>query len=580
MVLRYFASFPWKRWLWLWLGLTAFMVTSRLVAGDTQGVFFWLAQIGFWLLLSFIAVPRRYLAIIFFLALLVLSLGGGLQRWLFANTWRNAAGENTNLALNAITLEGGNERAAMRTWRLTEGSNRLQISLETRLLSGQPGLAWYGENTQALTENGKTFLRWQSLPDTTLSRRYVVAEPLGGKEVLLRLTLQSSQGGCGRVRLAERVSKARNVSEICLTNTPQTFEQVWTVPSDVTGTLLNITLTNFSVPVDILAASLELDGTPLSLPAPSGVALGVAWRGNAQTPAELRFLPDENWHTHQLEVSVPAGVSQLTTYVQLEPGVAVELRDLQVRSTDGSPDPEPLSGLARQTLGTPHANLAGHALATTALALLALSPPLVLAGAGLLLAAFGIALTGSRTAFLSLPIFGTLLLLLDSKRRWLGYVVLGLGLLLSAFVLVPRFERLMFLDLESFDRPQIWSFAFRVMLDNLWSGVDVSTFKALALEQGLGTETGGVDHAHNLWLAWGSSYGILGFLGSLYFTFGLLRIAWLTRCWPALIFIIAIVAMNIFDNSLSYVLVVIPVIATLNSSSIESRVIPIPKISL
>jgi O-Antigen ligase len=174
---------------------------------------------------------------------------------------------------------------------------------------------------------------------------------------------------------------------------------------------------------------------------------------------------------------------------------------------------------------------------------------------------FDLYLTGSRTAWLSLLISMCFAFWLNiSKRIWIN-IFAGLAVLCVVSVLwfhPALLGRLGNLDQPEFSRESIWSVAISSIRMNLFSGISADDFaKSYERTYPLGKGQT-LKHAHNFWLQMGVRFGVLGLIGSMFLTAGIFWIAWYFGSWRGLAFATPFFLMNVFDYSLDYIGVWIP----------------------
>lgn len=554
------------------------LVVSRLIARDFQALPLILGQVGLGLVLGWLYLPTRWWRILLIIVSLVFTVGGFAQRWFLANSWRSKS-ETSQLEVIGFTSKGaistlstsGDERAGVRRWQLAPGTTELELSFEARLREGRVGWNWYSpDSLEPLVEGDRLFARWQPSEESFLRRRYLLDKQL---QHPLRLTVvaRAAEAGCGRVRLREIKGRAVSVENLCFTESWREFSYELPATDLEMIEALSVTLDRFAMShLDVYSRleTLQNDAWQALTPAPTGVALGVRWQGQEGLAPEVRFLPTSVWQHYTLQLGDAAfrTLSEITTFVEVEPGLVLELRDVELRSlTPGVANPTPAPVRVRQTLFTPHANLAGHMLATLALAVYTTATTPWLALLGMVLSSGGIWLTGSRTAFFAnLLGFALLFAFTLRSRRWLVYYLSVLALV-GCFVLVgaERLGRLLHFD-EDVSRPRIWSLAWQLFTENPLTGVSTSDFAARAAAEGMLVAGTGVFHAHNAWLSMASSYGVLGLVASLWLTLGMVIMGWRWGRWRGLAFLAPVLLMNMFDYSLLYIGVLLPLSHTLN----------------
>lgn len=555
-----------KRWSLLWIGTGLLLALSRLVAQDWDGLWFVLSQMLFALGLSIASfwlikkVPQAWISGLLFTLLAIMVLSGFTQRWLGSNSWRSGQTRVTSDAVITQLTSEDTENGGLRIWRIDQLQD-LELHFKARLTRGVPGWNWYGEGLSLETSNGKVYTRWDNPSGRNLRRQYRFAQRLPSPLLVLWLEYRGSSDTCGRIQLVS--STVRLAQQLCVSTQWQSSRFEWQLPDIEEGDVLRLVLDQFELQtLDVFSVLQTADGL-LAVPAPTGVNVILNWPGRDIKAPEFRFMPSSEWQDYRFQTdTISKEATRLIVSLKLEPGLGIEIGNMSLNSLDPNvPDPLALPLQQRQTLFAPHANLAGHMLATLGLSIMALS-----SGAGFVswvVALAGVWLTGSRAAFLAL-VLGLGLFLLMRKNRWWysASFILGMVLLTSLDV-----GRLIILDDGVVSRPEIWRLALGSFKDHPWSGVSTDVFRQLALEQGLQN----VHHAHNLWLYFASTYGVLGFVASFWLTLGIIYLSWHCDKWRTLTFLVPVLVMNIFDVSLFYIGVLFPLILVLNSQLSSGR---------
>ena len=242
-------------------------------------------------------------------------------------------------------------------------------------------------------------------------------------------------------------------------------------------------------------------------------------------------------------------------------GLALETRNVSATGPDGTPLPK-APGSTRQTIVFGDPNLAGHTLGTLGLALVSLAGPLLgMFGGALTL--FGVGLTGSRAALLGVAV-GLLWLFwlqLPGGRRWtaftLGAFVVGFaGVLWLQSTQLTQLTQVLTSRLfslgETTARRSIWAAAGEAFVTHPWRGLGAGGFPAYWAELHRSGHGEAVQHAHNLWLEFAASYGVLGLVFALGLTFALSLTAWRSGGARALALVSGVLVMNLFDTTFFY----------------------------
>ena len=571
-------------WLVVWLGFALPLIVTQMLLRNFSSAGFYAAQAGLGLLASWLLFStRQRLFQGFFLTLLVLNVSGYGERWLTANAWRDYRDTPGHTQLVGITSGGAvqrlestaTRRTALRFWEIPK-TDQLLLRFEARLVEGQLGWDWQSKDTLALIEplieNEKVFTRLNPSSEVpSISRQFDVQKALSGRTFRATLEFRSLQGsGCGALVMLEAEGEARTRQEICPSNQWQVYSFVWT-PQEAPGHQLNILLTGFTETVDIATLRLEeqKDGLWVNqgFPSPIGAWLHVA---TLKDNLNYRFLPSSNWQVYEWSLKDESldTLDRFVLELWLERGAVLEMRNLSLSSANTREQPSPIPSEPRQSFWFGHPNLAGHTLAIVGLSFISQALSLPWALVGFAMTASGIWLTGSRTAWLVSLFAATWLLWLvcpANQRRYFWWVMVGVvGLMGIGFSTLGRLSDL---DIEgSVSRIAIWRVAWQAFLQYPWTGLP-STFSDYWRQHG-GT-TVSVEHAHNFWLSLASSYGIAGLIAALWLSGGLLYMAWRGPGWRAIVLVVAVLTMNIFDFTLFQGTILLPLILVVNSLGIR-----------
>ncbi|MEZ4630584.1 MAG: O-antigen ligase family protein [Deinococcales bacterium] len=171
--------------------------------------------------------------------------------------------------------------------------------------------------------------------------------------------------------------------------------------------------------------------------------------------------------------------------------------------------------------------------------------------------------SGSRNALIVFALAALIIIAWRLKGRLrLVFYALSLLATLAAFYFGLG-GRLQNDPLVEVPRPAIWQCAFQAFQEHPWLGLRES-FGDYWLErcQTEKHQEASIQHAHNFFLAFASSYGILGLLAAL---------IWILGLWFAAkdrygrLLVIAALALNIYDFSLIFLWVLLPLILVLNA---------------
>jgi hypothetical protein len=569
-----------KGWLGLWGGALLLLAIPRALAGDWGDAGFVALQVALaFVAASLLRAQPAIAAPALFAALAVLLLAAGLERWLNAFTWQ-AYDERGNLA---TLLQLGYERIeapSSRRWSLSSGTSGLLLSFEARWQAGMAGWNWHRSEAGIRLEprDGYAEVFVPHGPDPYLMRDYCLDRPLGGMRVRARVTLRAdepvaAQGARGiwlqahdaRGYFVEVLPVAlAGLPTVALGDDWREFVLEWTVPEEVTTRALHLVLNDFDgVHFAIRDATVELyeEGAwqALGPPAPVGVSIGLDWPGRpAELETSLRFFPTIEWQRYTLKgeddslLAAPAVQAAL----QLEPELVIDVRDVQLSALPGEvADPRAQSGYARLRLWFGQPNLAGHSILVIGLVFLSVARLSWLKWTGLLVLLVLVGLSGSRAAWLAALIALPWLLWRES-RLWLLSLLIAAGLiLLFGLGRLQGFE-------EVTSRPEIWQVALQAVIEHPWTGLGTEGFADYWRLRGSSAEV--IPHAHNFWLDLGTSYGLLGIVAGLWIAAGLLAFAWRRGGWRGLGLVVPVLLMNLWDATLFYAGVLLPLLLGLN----------------
>ncbi len=349
---------------------------------------------------------------------------------------------------------------------------------------------------------------------------------------------------------------------LTLSDTWTRYSLSWRVPEAVDATVVRALLSGFAGETfDVRRVRLFTAKKELGPLLPQGGALNLTWGGRSEAQAGRTFVPTPEWQAFNFEVERSRG-NTITAHLFTASGLVLETRNVTLIGADGQKLPEAVSS-NRQTIIFGDPNLAGHTLGTLGLALVALSS-LPLGVVAAVLTGVGLVLTGSRAALVGVA-FGMagLLWLRLPKRGRLGFTVLGLVLLGGVGALWPRLSALRLFSFgEVTARSDIWRGALEAFLTHPLRGLGTSGFPAYWAETHGGEA---VQHAHNVWLEFASSYGVLGLLSVTALTLGVSVLAWRWGGARALAFVGGVLLMNVFDTTLFYAGVLFTLFLTLGA---------------
>lgn len=470
-----------------------------------------------------------------------------------------------------------------RSWQLREETEHIRLTFQARLISGEPGWEWQPYHPafrlEQQYENSEPFTRVRppENDNSYITRRLNTKAPIAGRTFRTTLELRAPEGfeaeGCGGILLREELGTyARECFPVTLNEAWQALDLVWTPPPEANSPVIRLELRLAKKPYDVRSVRLfeRVSGQWLELKPlePTGALLSFFLPGvERQLLPSFGFTPSETWQTYTFDLNDVrlADLERLRAYLRLEGNLNVEVRDMILTSPGANPKPLPTP--PRQQLWHPQPNLTGHTLATLGLVATSLAPSFWLGiGSGFLSLA-GVYLSGSRTAWVALLLgLPWLLGLVFTKRR---------SRLLAAFTIVflvvfatvsqegmNRFKVWQG-DTNSVSRTTIWRAAEQALYEHPWLGLR-GTSDSFADYWTTRVNDGAVTHAHNLWLEFAVRYGFPGLIAILWITVGLLYLAWSWGRWRGLALVMPVLLMNMFDYTLFYSSVLLPLILGLN----------------
>ena len=377
---------------------------------------------------------------------------------------------------------------------------------------------------------------------------------------------------------------------LVLSDTWTRYSLSWHVPEAVDASVVRVLLSGLTGNYDVRRVRLFTLKRELKPLLPQGGALNLTWGERPEAQSGQSFIPTSKWQQLGVKVRRQVGAAvnntvnntmnntandTVTAHLSSASGLVLATRNVTLTDATGKRLPEAVSS-TRQTIIFGDPNLAGHTLATLGLALVTLSPPLwgVLAAA---LTLFGLVLTGSRAALIGLV--GGLLWLfwlrLPRGARRFGFAALGLVGLGLLGVLWPKLSALRLFSLgEVTARSDIWQGAWTAFMTHPLRGLGAGGFPHYWAETHSGVGGEAVQHAHNVWLEFASSYGVLGLLSVTVLSVGLCWLAWRSGGAKALAFVVGVLLMNVFDTTLFYAGVLFPLLLTLGAGLPNAQRLP------
>lgn len=529
-----------------------------------------------------------------FLVMIPLAVG---ERMLLARSWQVSDEQLEFDSSLALGIDSIRDPRTHRLWQLPDSAQSLTMSFDARHLEGPRAWLWQGfPRTIPMTyhdsirpSGGFSRITFTDEGDTYATRRFE-HEHVPGTRYRVSVQLRSVQpfaegdDNIGRVYLFAD----RNVSRWArapLGPAWRTISFEWQPDVEITSGQMSIILNDFNgLIVDVRRASLErLEGERwVSLGVAEGTGASLELTRLREDPvATTHFMPQAAWQSYSLTSPVPelAG-EQLYSILKLEPGLAIQTRNVRV-ITDAGPA-RPFPHTRRQALWFVQPNLLGHtlAMATVLLALTGSLPWTLVLGLGL--GFVGIWLTGSRAAYIAAitAVSCAAWLRLPKARRW-WLAVAAVVIVVMALSFQEQLGRLQLFGVDvRTSRSLIWRTAARGFMQAPVLGLGDNTPADYAAE----IPAGGfmafweathpraqelVSHAHNLWLSLASRYGLFGVAAALWLTVCLPWLCWRFGRWRGLSLLVALLLLNAVDETLFHTSTLLLLALGLNTLQLE-----------
>jgi hypothetical protein len=586
-------------WLLVWVGL-ALPTVAGLARGELVLKPLYVAAVG--VVFGSILTPPRgaVLASGVAVGFAVVLVFGFAEREASRRMWNDAVSPQTLLDLvrGRTRLSGDSPgwtrngvRRFDKEWWIDPGGSDLRLTLEARRVDGASGWQWYSNHPATRQErrvdDGETFTRIER-PAGYLVQRVRMPEAVAGLEASVSLwargSAAASSDGCG-LELRTFEPAFRVCSDIEITPDWTIYELDGRFPSSAV-------LPAFEVRIDALDLEyldirdvdvfVRRSGTweQIAAPEPAGVTVRVPIPGwHVFRQPTLQLTPDDEWRSHTLDITGAdiAGLDELSVILQVEAGLAVEIRSVRLETvTQDRRQPVARPG-ARSDLWFEQANLAGHTFATAGLLAVLLAPTV---GTGVVVWVSAVAtvfLTGSRAAWLAILMGGMWLMWLRGRRRHrlaLAAAVATLGLVLVSTGVGDRvLGRLLPSANEvgnSVSRTEIWEVAVDMFAANPatgTAGLFSSWWRDVRPDDPRPVPT----HAHSLSLQYAAAYGVPGLVAAMWLQGALVLLAWRRRRWQGVAFIVPILLLSVVDYTLFYVGVLTPMILGLNVNPQDVR---------
>jgi hypothetical protein len=575
----------WKLLAWIFIPPSILTLVSSMIAGRLPDTLSFGSQMAVLFLSACVWISPRLLSRLLFTVLL-LATGLGTTAWIVSGSVWQHSEKTTSLELLSAGIVDTVEQSGIRRWEIPEGAKEFELTFEARATDVTSRSSWIISqptiNVQQREENGTRFSRISNPTggDPYIMRYFDLGKPVGGRRFKVLLEMRASEdvaeSACRGIWLQvwHRGGGARCQS-VALGPEWRTYSNTWQAPEEAKSQIIRVVLNDFDgVTYDVRNVKLFIACgaewcrlAPLVPEAPY-----VRINGSAAEPAATAsFLVGTTWR--EVKVSFPRSrLDDDASFVTAEV-VAASGTDVQTRNVDLVADEvslTPVRNNTRQSFFFPHPNLAGHSLGVMGLVLL----PLGVSAVGKLTIAsvtlLAVFLTGSRAAWLAVILGITALLWLTFRRRVWIFLVLALLAASALLMSEDNFGRLSILAFDNSDhghRLQIWAAYARLFSENLLTGIggSSSAFASGWKDLGITLLPEPPGHAHNVWLQFAAGYGSFGLAAIVWLTAGLTWLAQRRGGKRGLVIIAAVFIMNVFDFTLFYSGVYIPLLVGLNS---------------
>ena len=577
-------------WIVPWAGL---LVVGLLNVRSAAGQQLVLQSAGA-VLAGILLVPtgRRSLLLGLVLGVAVTMLAGLAERELTRGLWMPypAGAPLSDMRAGVSTVSGDDPSwfrngvgLVQKDWLVPEGATRLTLSFEARSTTDVADWQWYTNSPatrqERLEADGVPFTRLSGL-ERAVVRRVRSGEPLAGRSVRVSVELRApgSVGteACG-LEIRTFQPSFSECSDLALSTDWQRHELVVTFPEGAFGSTFEVALRQTatgSLDVRTLEVGVEADDgwRPVDVVEPAGVHVRFPFPGiHVFDQASLNLVPGPEWSRHEIKVDLPGGLRQVSGLLQVERGLVVELRDIELVAADGRTARASAGDRIDLWRGDP--NIAGHGLATAGVTGMALAGHVGIAVAIALAVLAAVELTGSRTAFFADVLSAVLTVGRFVKWR-AGGALIVIGVAAAAMVLAfgvglePLGRVAVLSDQNAVSRTEIWSSAADMLRSAPMSGVGDFPQAWLNMHGNASGTT--PTHAHNLWLHMGAVHGLPGLLAAAWLAASLCLLAWRWDRLRALSAVLVVLVLNLLDMTLLSAGVLFPLIALLNVSKSES----------
>ena len=556
---------------------------------------------------AFLALPRRLAITVLMVALALMCAFGTLSWGLTAVSWTNSRKPSTLFDAVSRAYSGAISGAGERSWLVKGKGDSLSFSFRARLLDGYVGWDWFRvgsgylltpeweggtEYTHVVTPTGSNphLYRTFDMQDTVAGRTFKV-------ELDARGRIDGSSGGCRGVWLQTLwpLGGASRCLPMQLSNAWRHYSLTWTAPKDATTSQIRVVLNGFAGQVfDVRKVQLfERKTNAWKRLAPLAPAEPYAeFRWNGKAVGTTSFFVGKQWAQHAVSLRFRrAGSGTLQVRMRVGSrlrGSGTSFAIRRARIHDGSsselryhPVASSQDRQIRQGLLYEQPNLGGHSAVAIGLALLSLGMAPSLEALVVILIFSAVGLTGSRAALIA-SLIGVPWVLLASSQKWktrrviqgMALTMVLCGVLLTG-VATPRVSHLESIWRASSSsgepaRWRIWATAWKAFERHPLLGIGnqgdafVHYWQMETSIAGRASPTA-VTHAHNLWLQFAASYGVVGLVSALLISFSAVVVAWQVGRWKGLAVVVPILVLQVLDYTIFVSGVLYPLAIALNS---------------
>lgn len=583
-----------REWLTLWVGYSVLMLLGEFAHFDFSFVLRVLGQALFGLFVGCVALSRRSVMVLLSLFLLGVTTVGiaqfakedsGLGQWLLSQL-STVGWLHTPSSWNTTTIHStSNQPRTWAVWALPDVPQSLQLSFSARQASGVSGWDW-------MTGSQAKHLSWRLIDGVVTTvfkpsgsnpfifRRAYFQHEIAGARVRASVsmrTIGNPNRSCGAIALVASGTTTMQREPICAVSQWQTFSVAWNIPGTISSGGVDLVLNGFkrsTLQLRSPTVDLERNGSwrslfPLS---PTGIGLDLTWMSNGTLhQLHRQFRPSSAWKMYlvSLEEDSLRGATRIEAHITVEPDTTIAMSEPRLQVGSSSKYARRLVPVpGRLNLGLAHPNLAGHSVATAFIGLVGLGLPAPMIVPVMAISWFDIWLSGSRAAALGILASLGLILYSLGRRRPIRIAILAVAVTGLYYVLrhlgglgraTPFSTNLV---ADPISRPDIWHLALQGLREHVLFGLRGAHLTFAQFSQAHGFP---VTHAHDIWLQYAVMYGVPGVLAILWLSGGLAYVAWSRGGVRGILIVGTVFLMNVFDVSLFFSAVLVPLTLSLNA---------------